>query len=169
MRPFSHHQKKFLGKRIHLRNLLLKDVNARYLGWLKDRDVNKYMSRNLPVTLKALREYFHGITRRENAMIFAIGLNHSQRHIGNVTLQEIDHQKGSAVFGIMIGDKAQWNKGYGKEATLLVLKYGFEKLGLKTIRLGVLPGHQGAIELYKKCGFKITAIQKDKVKMWIQF
>src|SRR5438067_1761680 len=47
------------------------------------------------------------------------------RPIGDVGLRQIDHRNGTAIFGILIGEKDCWNKGFGTEAAILILDYGF--------------------------------------------
>tara|TARA_Y100000294_G_scaffold136315_1_gene129138 strand:- start:4422 stop:4880 length:459 start_codon:yes stop_codon:yes gene_type:complete len=140
----------------------------RYLSWLKDDEVKKYMSASLSTTIKQLYEYYREITGRESALIFAVELRRGRKHIGNVTLQNIDEIRKCAVFGIMVGDKTQWGKGYGRLATELTVKYAFDQLGLKAVRLGVSPKHKEGIHLYKKCRFKVTRRQKQKIIMQIQ-
>ena len=46
-------------------------------------------------------------------------------------------------FGINIGDRGFQNKGYGTEAVLLCLRYGFEELNLNRIRLSVFSNNPG--------------------------
>jgi len=168
VKPFSRKNRPFYGQNICLRNLLKKDANRKYLAWLKDPDVNKFMAKGLPSTLRELQKYRRTINESGRDMIFAVVVKKSGKHIGNSTLQEIDRCKKTAVFGILIGDTGEWGKGYGKEATALTLRYGFDCLGLEEIRLGVYSAHIPAIELYKRSGFKINKKTPEKVFMNIK-
>jgi len=58
------------------------------------------------------------------------------------------------MFGLMIGEKKFWGRGIGKEATRLVVEYGFQRLNLNRIGLGVLAAHEAAIRCYQAVGFK---------------
>ena len=58
-----------------------------------------------------------------------------------------------AEFGILIGEPKFRNNGYGKEATILALKYGFNFLRLDSICLQVYQDNTRAISLYSSLGF----------------
>lgn len=89
-----------------------------------------------------------------NSKWFSIVTVDGDHHIGSCTLYNYkDYQ---AEFGIRIGDKNYWNRGYGTDATLLLLKYGFEVMGLQLVWLKVLPENIRAIRCYEKCGFTRT-------------
>ena len=53
----------------------------------------------------------------------------------------------------MIGDRAYWNKGYGREVVKLLLDYGFHYLGARRIALTTHARNERAIRCYKACGF----------------
>lgn len=73
--------------------------------------------------------------------------------IGSVYLRDIDNIHQKAEFGIFIGEDAARGKGYGTQATLLILQYAFETLGLNKVTLRVFAENQRAIHCYKKVGF----------------
>jgi RimJ/RimL family protein N-acetyltransferase len=58
------------------------------------------------------------------------------------------------MLGIVIGEKAYWNKGFGQEATRLLLDFGFNLLNLNSVILGTFAFNQRAIAAYRKVGFK---------------
>lgn len=59
-----------------------------------------------------------------------------------------------AELGLFIGDPLDWGKGYGTEATRLLVGYGFRVLGLERIRLEVYEDHAAAIRAYERAGFR---------------
>jgi RimJ/RimL family protein N-acetyltransferase len=63
----------------------------------------------------------------------------------------------------MIGEKEFWGKGYGTEINNLVLDYGFRKLNLHKIYLGVNADNKGAVKSYKKSGFKYEGTKRDEI------
>ena len=75
------------------------------------------------------------------------------RPIGNAALLHIDHQHGTAEYGIFIGERDCWDKGYGTEATRLMLDYGFRVVGLHNIMLRVYSDNPRALRAYQKAGF----------------
>jgi RimJ/RimL family protein N-acetyltransferase len=73
--------------------------------------------------------------------------------IGSCGFSEIDWRNRAAEFGINIGEKSYWNKGYGTEAVRLLVKHGLYTLNLHRIHLKVLETNPRAIRAYEKAGF----------------
>ena len=71
--------------------------------------------------------------------------------IGNTGFMNI--KDGEAELGIVI-TYAKQNAGYGKEAIVNLLRYGWNELSLKRVYLEVYIDNDRAIRLYDKCGFK---------------
>ncbi|HEY6408043.1 MAG TPA: GNAT family protein, partial [Ktedonobacteraceae bacterium] len=92
----------------------------------------------------------------EKGVMFAIYDVETLTMIGETGLVEINHRDGTAMFGVNIGLKAYWGKGYGTEATRLVLDYGFRFLNLYNIALLTFSFNERAIRAYQKAGFKET-------------
>lgn len=67
---------------------------------------------------------------------------------------DVKHIHRRAELGIGIGEAECRDKGYGTEATRLILDYGFTALGLHTIMLWVLATNERAIRAYKRAGFR---------------
>jgi RimJ/RimL family protein N-acetyltransferase len=60
----------------------------------------------------------------------------SLRHIGNVSLQNINYIDRNAEIAYIIGEKEYWGKGFAREATELMLKHAFCSLNLERIYCG---------------------------------
>ncbi len=145
-----------IGERIYLRPLEREDLNGGYLGWLNDPEVNKYMESGLfPYTKIDLDEFYEQVIRSKNQVILAIDHKETNEHIGNIKLGPINWVHRKATLGIMIGDKQFWGKGIGTEATRLMVEYGFYKLDLRRIELGVHAEHKAAVNIYEAIGFRI--------------
>lgn len=71
--------------------------------------------------------------------------------IGNTGFMNI--KDGEAELGIVI-TYAKQNAGYGKEAILRLLRYGWDELSLRRVYLEVYIDNDRAIHLYDKCGFR---------------
>jgi len=143
------------GGRIILRPLSKRDINKRYLSWLNDKEVTRYMETGrVRVTMKDLWQFYNRIRRSDKDIIFAICDKKNKFHIGNIKLGGINHFHRFCDIGIMIGDKEYWGKRYCQEACGRVLSYAFNTLGLNKVMLGVYAPHKAAIEAYKKSGFR---------------
>lgn len=74
--------------------------------------------------------------------------------IGNTALRNIDHRHRAAEFGILIGEPTARGKGYGTEATTLMLDYAFTGLGLHNVLLTCFEFNLAGQRAYAKAGFK---------------
>ncbi len=111
-----------------------------------------------PVTLEGEREWFARVTAPDSG-IRNWAIEADGRHIGNCALHL--HESGeTAGFGIIIGDKAQWGKGYGTATLREVPRIGFEEMGLQRIHLTALAGNGRAIGCYQKCGFRHEGVRR---------
>jgi len=76
------------------------------------------------------------------------------RPIGTIGLPNISHAHRTAELGVGIGEHDCWGKGFGTEATRLILDYAFSVLGLHNVMLRVFDYNERAIRAYQKVGFK---------------
>jgi RimJ/RimL family protein N-acetyltransferase len=72
--------------------------------------------------------------------------------IGNARLQLWAF--GRARFSILIGEAAHRGSGQGTEATALVCRYAFERLGLREVVLDVDDRNLAAVGAYLRVGFQ---------------
>lgn len=86
-------------------------------------------------------------------------------YVGNIYLTDI--HDGKAHYHIFIGDKSYWGKGVAKQASSLILAYGFHVLHLKQICLRVRKQNVPAYNLYLKLGFSELAADGDWITMII--
>lgn len=92
------------GKSITHRPLTVKDISDNFLSWLNDPQVNHYNSHALfPYTVEQLKDYVRGINDKSKAVL-AICDKKSKKHIGNISLQNIDWVFHSAEFAILIDE-----------------------------------------------------------------
>lgn len=85
----------------------------------------------------------------------------TMRAIGMVGLRHINYKHRNAEFGILIGEKDCWGKGYGTEATRLILDYGFSVIGLHNIVLDTYSYNERAIGAYLRAGFRIVGRRRE--------
>jgi RimJ/RimL family protein N-acetyltransferase len=134
--------------------------------WVNDFQVSILSGDPLqPTTLESLQaEYdrtFGKEAQRQNATGFSIYERASMRLIGYTELRHIDHRNRTATFGIMIGEKDCWHKGYGTEATRLMLDYGFNVLNLHNIDLNTHSYNEAAQKAYTRAGFRVIGRRRQ--------
>lgn len=125
------------GADIHLRALQESDCQGAYLNWFNDPEVCRFNSHHLfPYRQEEAEEYVRTATVSPSDLVLAIILTAGDRHIGNVSLQNINPVHRSAEFAIVLGEKEVWGKGYSKQAARLVLDHGFLTLNLHRVECG---------------------------------
>lgn len=73
--------------------------------------------------------------------------------IGHGGFVDIDLVRKTAHFRITIGNPDYWGRGYGTDATMLIVRYGFTELAFSMIWLRVLASNSRAVRTYEKVGF----------------
>ena len=101
---------------------------------------------------------------------FALYERATGRFIGYAALMHIDHVNRVAEFAILIGEADARGRGYGTEATTLVLDHAFTALGLSNVWLRVYEYNLAGIHAYEKAGFRLVGVRhKSKLmggKLW---
>jgi RimJ/RimL family protein N-acetyltransferase len=148
------------SKNLIYRPLSLEHLSSTYVDWLNDKDVNKYLETGNNYNLDKLENFLLDVEKK-NILFWAIHLKSDNTHIGNIKIDPINHKHGYGEYGILIGNKSQWGKGYAKESSNTIIKFCFEKIKLRKINLGVVKNNVAAFELYKKMGFIIEGEFKN--------
>ncbi len=76
------------------------------------------------------------------------------RPIGVANVRDFVNVEGTAEFGLTIGEPDARGKGYGTEATRLVLDYAFTLLGVHNVWLDTAASNVAALRAYARAGFK---------------
>lgn len=147
-------------ERLLLKPLSFEHVTQNYLKWLNDEDIYKYLEVDGDYTLDMLRNYVEDMIKK-NICFWAIHIKSNGLHIGNIKIDPINQRHGFAEYGIMMGEKSEWNKGYAKEATKSVIKFCFDNLNIRKITLGVVSDNISAVNLYKSLDFNVEGVYKN--------
>lgn len=164
-----------IGKDIRLVKFTDRFITARYVEWLNDQDVNRYLfTGRVPVALEDI-----GNRNDQNNIMFAImcklGVDSGgqlverdlfSEFIGTISLNSIDWIIGKGEIGYMIGSKDHWGAGIATDAVQLVSDYALNRLNLHKVEAGVVEGNIGSIKVLEKNGFKEYAIIPDDY--WIE-
>lgn len=141
-----------IGKRYYLKTLLPEDVTDRYVNWLNDPEVNRYLEvRFTKSTFESTKEFVSSFDN-ESKYIFGIYSLDSNQHIGNIALY-INSYHNTASYGYLIGEKEYWGKGAAIEAITLMLDFAFKKLNIRKVWGGAYLSNVYSIFNFKKLGF----------------
>jgi len=141
-----------------------RDLLPLYHRWVNDFEVTRTLTLGFaPVTWEAEEAWFTRASAEAGGRdaAFTIYERAGLRPIGNTGLHEIDHQHATAEFGIMIGEKDCWGKGYGTETARLMLEYGFTGLGLHNTMLRVYAFNERGIRAYHKAGIREVGRRRE--------
>ncbi len=143
------------GKKVVLRPQRRSDIKL-YLKWFNDLDVITRTAQYLPMTEgdeeKWLRD---SMEKRQPIFVIEVILPNGRRKpIGNCGFHGIREKDRVAEFGIAIGEKNLWGKGYGTEAARLMADYGFNFLNLYKIESEAAASNKRSVKMHLKVGFK---------------
>lgn len=147
---------------IKIRKHLPKDIPYR-VKWLNNPKVNKFIGEEIgqKTNLKKEKEWFANYQKAKNKKFFTISNN--SKPIGFFGLSNISKSNKNADLFIAIGEDDHRGKGVGKIAMKFIIDYGFKKLKLHKINLGVVKDNIPAVKLYQSLGFVIEGEMKDEV------
>jgi diamine N-acetyltransferase len=149
-----------IGPRVYLRPLERTDVPL-LQAWINDQEVIRNLLNFRPMNLQGEEEFLDKVTRDPDLVVLGIALRSDDRLIGDVALHRIQSRDRQAGFGILIGEKAEWSKGYGTEATRLIVRYAFDVLNLNRVWLHVLENNKRGQRAYEKVGFKVEGVLRQ--------
>lgn len=141
-------------ERLLLKPMQTKFITESYLHWMNDLDVCKFLETAIPYSEVELQDFVNSMIAKK-ILFWAITLKHDGSHIGNIKIDPVNKKHLIGEFGILMGDRNNWGKGYAKEASKSVISYCFESLNLRKITLGVIKDNVAAVKLYESLGFEV--------------
>jgi len=154
------------GSKVILRPVQRSDL-PNLLRWFNDPEVTQYLGIYLPMTEMAEEKWIEsiGTTRLLTDVLFVIEVveENGTKPIGDTGLLNISPKDHNAAFGIAIGEKDYWSKGYGTEAARLLVNYGFEQLNLHRVTSSAIAFNERSIRMHGSLGFKEEGRQRDSV------
>jgi ribosomal-protein-alanine N-acetyltransferase len=153
-----------IGEKIYLRPLDLNDLNGNYINWLNDPIVTLQNSHHLfPNSKIDLENYIRNAYVSNDKLPLAIVDINNDKHIGNISLVDINYINRRANWGLVIGEKEYWGKGVAKEASILILKHAFETLNIKRIFSGTTEKNIGGQKLMEAVGMIREGISRKHI------
>ncbi len=141
-------------KNYYLRTLTKKDVGEKYLRWVNDKEVTKYLEiKYNTYTHEVLLDYVSSFENTDTKFLFGVFTKEGDEHIGNATLYNIKYNTGTFDYGFLIGEKEYWGKNVGTETTLMLLKFGFEDLKLRKFFGGIYSNNTASRFVVHRIGF----------------
>ena len=134
-----------------------RDLVPLYHRWINDFAVLRTLRIPRPSTLEEIQAAYDtevAEERKRRVVYFTVYDRATLRPIGRIELENINYRDRSADFGIEISEADYRGRGYGTEATRLMLDYAFTALGLHNVALETWEYNLAAQRAYAKAGFR---------------
>lgn len=145
-----------VGPSVRLRLVTMRDVTPTYLGWLNDPVVTRHL-RTKRITLGVLRRWV--ADKMADPLVTFLAICRKDRRIGHIKI-EFAGDFGSAWVGLMIGNKAEWGKGYGTEAILLACDVARWR-NVPVMYASIRSGNRASVRAFEKAGFRLKRHRRD--------
>jgi RimJ/RimL family protein N-acetyltransferase len=145
-----------IGDKVKLRQKRMQDsINEYY--WRKDDELCR-LDATTPITT-TLHEFIHWNAEDHgsiagNSRILSIE-DENGEHIGNCGCFNIDDIEKELEFGILIGEKDYWGRGYGADVVETLVTSLFANTYARRVYLRTLDWNTRAQKCFQKCGFVI--------------
>lgn len=138
------------GRLITLRPLTALDAAAMHAS-LQDDEVARLTGTQAAHSLADVTAHLLRCESADDRFDFAIMAE--GRLVGEAVLNNIDQHNRCGNFRIAVWNAADRNRGFGSDATDLVVRHGFETVGLNRIELEVYSFNPRARHVYERAGF----------------
>jgi RimJ/RimL family protein N-acetyltransferase len=144
----------FEGKLARLAPITRDDLE-RFVRWFNDPEFLRFLS---PLGIRLISyedevEWYENMRKDKDNYVYAIRTLAEDKLIGSCGLHRVDWRNRKALFGIGVGDRSYWGRGYGTDATRVLMEYAFDELNLNRVFLEVYDFNARAIHSYEKVGF----------------
>lgn len=155
---------RLVGDRVVLKRHVPGNLAA-FMRWYADPEVSRLTRyQDGPMARPEIERFFQARVLGTDSLAMAIHEGASDRLLGTCAFSQLDGENGSALFHITIGEKDAWGKGFGTEATRLMLEHAFEHLRLHRIGLSVFAFNERAIRSYRRAGFVIEGRAREAIR-----
>jgi len=148
-----------VGPRLYLRPLEPEQDFAKVAHWNNAEEMRSYFN-VYPTSYSRMKErlgqFYHDFRH------ILLGVAIKDELIGIVGLKDINTLNQSAEFYVKV-DPSQQGKGYGTEATQLMIRYGFMELNLNRIQTQDMEENIGGWRADEKAGFKFEGTLRQAI------
>jgi len=162
----------YYGELVRLRALEMEDLEIILKYW-NNYEMRQFLAGSIPMSKNAEKQWLERATTmdpwKDGGLVLAIENRKTNTFLGTVSFFDISKQHRRAEFGIAIHNPENFGKGFGTDATRVMLWVGFHILGLNSIFLETLDRNERAQRAYEKAGFKRIGIFRQASYMAGQF
>lgn len=150
-----------LGKKIVLRAIEEFDLPKLH-AWANDPETQHIMGGiHFPSSMAFHREWFNKLTSDQLNQRFVIDTP-DMGIIGLSSIIDINWRNNRAWHGVMLGEKNIRGKGYGIDAVMATMRYGFDELHFERLDGSMIEYNETSIKFYcEKLGWKIEGRRRN--------
>lgn len=146
---------------IGLRELQEEDAEGNYSMWFNDSEVCQYNSHHrFPMSKSEVIDYIKGLYGNRSLIVLAVIEKTTNKHIGNISLQQIDLINRQAEIAFIFGEKEYWGSGYATNAAKLLIEHAFKELGLNRLYFGTSEKNIGMQKVGEKLNFQRVGVRR---------
>ncbi|MSQ37589.1 MAG: N-acetyltransferase [Chloroflexi bacterium] len=131
----------------------------RFVVWLADTEVTRYLLRPFAVAIEQEREWFKSTGESKTTVYWIVEAE--GRAIGSTGIHDIDWLNANATTGTVIGDRSAWGKGYGSKTMRLRTAYAFEQLNLHKLSSSAFMENEHSKRALQKAGYRETGVERE--------
>lgn len=122
-----------------------------YRGWFADLEVTRNLLARFTPSEKQEEEWYEKASTADDQVTWRIVVG--GKPVGTTSIFSIDWINRHGITGLVIGDRAEWGKGYASEAVKLRTAYAFQELGLERLESFSLDVNAAMHRALEKSGY----------------
>jgi RimJ/RimL family protein N-acetyltransferase len=133
-----------------------------WTAWFNDLEVTIPLGDEayLPSTLLSESETLQDVLKHRRYVFSIVDLE-TDGLIGRCLLFDVDQVNRRAMLGIALGEKEYWDRGFGRDASRLLLDCAFNLLNLNNVMLDTFSFNERALACYRKVGFRVIGRRRE--------
>lgn len=143
---------------------LTEAVFDEYWEALADPEVSRLTGTHATFEADQVRTVLRDRTGQHDRADWAILRRYDGLFLGEAVINDFDPHNESAGYRIWLAGPDHFNRGYGTEATRLVIDFAFERIGLHRLELEVFAFNPRARRVYEKCGFSFEGTLREALR-----
>lgn len=141
------------GEHIILRAFEREDAERCY-RWMNDPNIVRTLKSRYPIAFQNEMEWLdRAMHSSATERHFAIERKDDRTHVGNASIHDIEWVSRTAAFGLFIGEPSAWNRGFGSDAIATLVRFAFEEMNLRKLRISVFDYNDRAKHVLEAQGF----------------
>lgn len=147
------------GDKVELRTVEEEDYE-KLRNWVNNYNVRRFIGVREPMNMDQEEEFINN--ELENPDNILLGICVDGKLVGDIKIAE--KEPGVAELGILV-DPDKHGKGYGTEASRLIIEHAFEQMRYHKVVARVVDSNEKSSRVWEKLGFELEGTLREQVFM----